>query len=184
MPTSNLVPYLDHISTLACSQRQVDAICFDLSSAFDFVSHTLLLQRLRTHGLSDSYNIWLHSYITKRYSVVRIHGIYSIPFEVISGVLQGSSVWPLLFNVFVTDLCNVIKHSRHLLFADEIKIYCTVSCETDCTLLQSDIGSVCGWCTANCMKLKYDKIKVPTFTRKTNAINLLKPSGNFTYRQV
>jgi hypothetical protein len=128
------------------------------------------LQKLRAYGLSDSYSSWLHSYITNRYPVVRIHGIYSIPFEVLSGVPQGSVLGPLLFNIFVNDLCNVIKHSRYLSCADDIKIYCAVSCVTDCTLLQSDIDSICGWCVTNCMKLNYDKTKVITFTRKTNAI--------------
>jgi hypothetical protein len=103
---------------------------------------------------------------------------------VLSGVPQGSVPGPLSLNLFIDDVCNIVKHSRYILFADNIKIYCTVRPVTDCTLLQADSDSICGWCAANCMKLKYDKSKVITFTRKTNAINLLKPSGNFIYHQV
>jgi hypothetical protein len=106
-------------------KRQVDAIYFYLSSAFDLDSHTLLLQKLTAYRLSDSYISWLHSYITNVYSVARIHGIYSKPFEVLSGAPQGFVLGPLPFNVFVSGLCNVIKHSRYLLFADDIKIHCT-----------------------------------------------------------
>jgi hypothetical protein len=67
--TTNLVSYLDYISPLICSQCQVDAIYFDLSSTFDPVSHTVLLHKLRAYGLSDGYVSWLHSYTTNRYSV-------------------------------------------------------------------------------------------------------------------
>jgi hypothetical protein len=59
----------------------------------------MLLHKLRAYALSDSYISRLHSYITNRYSVVRIHDIYSTPFEVLSGVPQGSVVGPLLFNL-------------------------------------------------------------------------------------
>jgi hypothetical protein len=118
---NNLVSSLDYTSPLVCSQRQLDAIYFDLSSTFDLVSHTLLLHKLRAYGLSHSYVSWLHSYITNPYSAARIHGIYSTPFEVLSGVPQGPVLDPILFTVFTNDLCNFIKHSRCLLLADGTK---------------------------------------------------------------
>jgi hypothetical protein len=85
-----LVSHLDYISPLIRSQRQIDVTDFDFSSAFDLVSHTLLMHRLTACGLSDSYVSCLQSYITNRYSGVQIHGTYSTPFEVLSGVPQGS----------------------------------------------------------------------------------------------
>ena len=41
--------------------------------------------------------------------------------------------------------------------SDDIKIFHTLSCVTDCTLLMSGIDSIRCWCTANCMKLNNDK---------------------------
>jgi hypothetical protein len=171
--TTNLVSYLDFITPLVGSQRQVDAIYFDLTSAFDLVPHTLLLHKLSALGFSGGYVNFIRSYLINRQSQVRIGGTTSLPFEVLSGVPQGSVLGPLLFNVYINDLCDSIKHSRYLLFADDIKIYRAISSPEDCNLLQSDIDSIRDWCAANFMKLNIDKTKVITFSRKTN---------NFIYR--
>jgi hypothetical protein len=117
-------------------------------------------------------------------SQVRISGIPSSPFEVLSGVPQGSVLGPLLFNVFINDLCDAIAHSKYLLFADDVKIYRAVKSPQDCDLLQSDIYSIQGWCIANCMKLNISKTKVISFSRKTNMLiydyNLCQSSINRT----
>jgi hypothetical protein len=76
----------------------------------------------------------------------------------------------MLFNVFVNYICDAVAHSKYLLFADDIKIFRAVYSPQDCYLLQSDINSVEGWCTANCMKLNIGKTRVISFSRKPNAL--------------
>jgi hypothetical protein len=44
---TNLVTYLDFFTPFVRSQRQVDAIYFDGSSAFDLNPHALLLRKLK-----------------------------------------------------------------------------------------------------------------------------------------
>ena len=73
--------------------------------------------------------------------------------------------------IYITNnLCNSTKYTRYL-FADYIKISRSISSAAACTLLQSDIDSILGWCAANRMKLNIDKTRVITFTRKSNSIN-------------
>jgi hypothetical protein len=79
-------------------------------------------------------------------------------------------LWPLLFNIFINDLCNAINHSRYLLFADDIKIFRAIRSPYECSLLQSDIDSVQSWYTANFMKLNISKTRVISFSRKTNTL--------------
>jgi hypothetical protein len=134
--TSNLVTYLDYITPLVSSQRQVDAVYFDFSSALDLVSHTLLLGKLSSFGLTSACVSWFRSYLTDRFSCVKISGIFSAPFRILCGVPQGSVLGPLLFNVFIDDICNVITHSKFLLFADDINIFRVSKSFDDFTPLQ------------------------------------------------
>jgi hypothetical protein len=139
-------------------------------NTFDLVPHTLLLQKLSAFGLPGGYVNWFCSYLTNRQSQVRVSGILSSPFVVLSGVPQGSVLGPLFFNIFMNDLCDVIIYSRYLLFADDIKIFRVIKSPNICNQLQSDIDSVQGWCTANFMKLNISKTRVISFSRKTNTM--------------
>jgi sarcosine oxidase/L-pipecolate oxidase len=129
---TNLVTYLDFITPLVSSQGKADAIYFDLRSAFDLVPHTLLLQKLSAFGLSGDYANWFCSYLTNRQYQVRVSGILSSPFVVLSGVPQGSVLGPLLFNIFMNDLCDVINYSRYIFLADDTKIFHVIKSPNDC----------------------------------------------------
>jgi hypothetical protein len=92
---TNLVTHADFISPLVGSQRQANAIYFDLSYAFDLVPHCLLLLLLLLHklsafGLSGGYVNWFRSYLSNRKLQVRVSGVLSSLFEILSGVPQGS----------------------------------------------------------------------------------------------
>jgi len=91
---------------------------------------------------------------------------------VLSRIPQAMVLGPLLFNVFIYDLCNFIKPSRYFLLAIDINIFQTVTPVTDCTHLQSHSDSIHSWCAAHGMKPNTGKTRVIKFTRKINAINL------------
>jgi hypothetical protein len=57
---TNLITYVDFISPLVGSQRQSDAIYFDVSNVFDRFPHSLLLRKLSVLGISGSY---VNSYV-------------------------------------------------------------------------------------------------------------------------
>jgi hypothetical protein len=138
------VTYLDCISPLISSQRQVHCIYFDFSSAIDFVPHSILFYKLCTCGLSDSYVNWFRSCLNDRYSSVRILGAVSSP-VVSLDVPLGSVLGPLLCSIFVNDICNVIKYSRYLLFGADINVFQASNSAYDCTLLQAGIEQIQAW---------------------------------------
>lgn len=106
-------------------------LCTKLSWCHLLVSRTLLPYKLIACVLSDAYVSWWRSYLTSPYFAVPIHNFYSTHFELLSSDHQGSLLGSILFNAFINDLCNSIKHSRFFLFADNINIFRTVSSVTD-----------------------------------------------------
>jgi hypothetical protein len=75
----------------------------------------MLRHKLSAFGLSCGYVDWFPSYLFNRQYQAIVFGILSSPFEVLSGVLQGYVLEPLLFTVCVNDLYDEINHSRDLL---------------------------------------------------------------------
>jgi hypothetical protein len=90
---------------------------------------------LELFGLSGGYINWLRSYLFSRKPQVRVSGILSSPTEVLSGAPQGSVLGPLLFNVFINDLCDAVVHSKYILSVDDINMYRAIKFSEDYSLL-------------------------------------------------
>jgi len=98
---------------------------------------------------------------------VRTQVILLYTFVKLSVVPQGMVPGHFIYDVFINDICISIKHSKYFLFV-YVKIVGTIISATDCTLFQSYIDSLCGWCVANNIMRSTDKIRIFTFTEKTN----------------
>ena len=60
-------------------------------------------------------------FLSGRKMIVKVGDVLSICKDVLSGVIQGSVIGPLLFIIFVNDLPNCIN-SLCKLFADDLKL--------------------------------------------------------------
>lgn len=83
----------------------------DASKAFDRINHAKLLNKLRERKLPLCFIKCISCWYSKLYSVVRWNSIYSSEFKVLSGVRQGGILSPILFNVYVDDMIEELKHS-------------------------------------------------------------------------
>lgn len=93
-------------------QTQVDAAYTDFQKAFDKVDHELLLNKLTYNGIRGDLLRWFTSYVTNKSQRVVIKGHQSQPIIVISGVLQGSILGPLLFFIFINDIGRCFANSK------------------------------------------------------------------------
>ena len=85
-------------------------VLLDLSSAFDTVSHDILLDHFNTRfGVSGIALQWLQSYLADRSQRVSINGVLSDGFELRHGVPQGSCLGPLLFSWYTSKLFDITR---------------------------------------------------------------------------
>ena len=76
----------------------------DLSKAFDSIPHDLFIAKMHTFGFSIDVVTFFYSYLKRRKQNVRINNKHSVFQILLSGVLQGSILGPLLFNIFINNL--------------------------------------------------------------------------------
>ena len=166
---SNLMSYVSALNANLEKFKQTDAIYFDFAKAFDKVPHTLIIAKLNRLGFPRWLTAWIRSYLLSRSGYVRLGGVQSRKFSIPSGVPQGSHLGPLIFILFVNDICDRLQ-SQKLMYADDLKIFRTITSVIDCVALQQDIEIIREWCCLNGMTVNPSKCKSISFTRSAAPI--------------
>ena len=102
-----LVKFLNDILVAVDKNRGVVVLLIDLSSAFDTVQHSILLNILRDslHVSGTALN-WFRSFLSGRTQAVVIDGVTSDWLTVSCGVPQGSVLGAILLNIYIVDISN------------------------------------------------------------------------------
>jgi hypothetical protein len=113
--TGSITCYLEN-------KKKCIAVFLDLAKAFDTVSQKILLKKLEAVGIRGLAQKFLTSYLSGRTQAVKIGNKLSnqenIPFE----VPQGSTLGPLLFIIYINELCNMDVGGDIVTFADDTAI--------------------------------------------------------------
>ena len=165
---TQLLPIIDKFSVAMNSKSRVDTIYFDFAKAFDSVNHDLILLKLKNKfGVDGLLLQFLRDYLCNRYQQVAINGSLSGLLPVSSGVPQGSILGPLLFILFIDDICDEISEGTNLgLYADDTKIWREIFSDNDQIELQNDVNKLFAWSVSNLMTFHPDKCKVMAITNK------------------
>jgi Reverse transcriptase (RNA-dependent DNA polymerase) len=131
--TDQILTLNEWIKQSMCRGKPRFMAFLDIKAAYDQVDRNLLWAKCRSRGVPANLIRVLKSLFDDNQSFVAINGKSSEPFPILSGLLQGSLLSPLLYSVFIDDLVEDLNTSavvpdfgledhffRCLLYADDI----------------------------------------------------------------
>ena len=154
----------DRLSNAIDNNEYTAGIFLDLSKAFDTVNHQILLEKLNHYAIRGVAHSWISSYLSNRKQFVQYDSVCSAHSVISCGVPQGSILGPLLFLIYINDLCNVSKVLDFILFADDTNIFFSHRNEDYLqNTLNVELDNVTNWCQANRLSINIKKSKFMIF---------------------
>ena len=148
--------------------------CFvDFSKAFDCIPRDILFERLKSKGITGKvFNLIKKIYMNEKCKI-KVGGMLSDTFDANQGVRQGCILSPLLFNIFISDLPEILSKEENnpakigpdetiscILWADDL-VMISESKEGLTKMLQN----LCDFSCQNGLKINQDKTKCMVFNK-------------------
>lgn len=149
------------------------AVLIDMSKAFDSINTELVLAKLFSYGCRGYVWEWFRNYLSERRQRVEINSGLDVRLsdedKIKKGVPQGTILGPVLFNLFMIDLVNVIKHCDIQLYADDVQIMLNYKPEDAPIAFQKvneDLDNIHCWTSKNGLKINSNKTHAIIFGKK------------------
>ena len=149
-------------------------VLLDLSSAFDTVDHTIILNTLTSLGVRGQAYEWFRSYLNLHSQIVYLKGCSSSPMHLTCGVPQGSVGGPTLFSIYLLGLRPILqRHSvNYHIYADDIQLYVSFrplqsAADESLKILESCINDINSWMHSHSLQLNQSKCEFLLFGSKT-----------------
>ena len=171
----------DHILTLKAiinkyvhdGKGKLYACFVDFRKAFDSLSHQKLFLKMRKNGLNGNILKLLQNIYKNSECSVKLNGKLTQFFKYEKGVIQGNPISPILFNIYVNDLFDVLAEANKtpvtldgissihaLMFADDLIIL-----STSAKGLQDSLDRLDQYCRKWDLKVNLGKTKCIAFSR-------------------
>ena len=149
------------------SRIYLTGLFLDLSKAFDTLNHSFLLSKLENYGIRGVLLKLFESYLTDRKQYVIVNSTNSELREVGCGVPQGSILGPLLFLIYMNDICNASNTSQFILYADDTSVFLgDEDIATLCINFNIELQKISNWLLSNKLILNVKKTQCVIFTNK------------------
>ena len=143
------------------SNKPVDVLYLDFAKAFDSVIYIKLVYKLKLYGISNMILKWVENCLIGRSQCVRVANSCSKLCPILSGVTQRCILGPVLFLIYINDICNSSHQSnvKLKLFAEYVKLYSDVYSTSDDNL-QICLNNIVKWADLWQLKLSPSQFSV------------------------
>lgn len=119
-----LMDSIEEITNQTDKKKIAVGLFIDLKKAFDTINHNNLTEKLDLYGIRGVALNWVKSYLSNRTQFVKLNENSSSYLDIDCGLPQGSVLGPILFILFINDLCKVSQLFTSVLFADDSNLFC------------------------------------------------------------
>ena len=117
------------------------------------MNHDLLVKKLFFYGIRGTANAWLNNYLTNRNQCVVADDHSSGMRLITCGVPQGSVLGPVLFLLYINDICNVSSYLNL-----DTNIFCSSTSLHDLQdTINRELDKLFVWFSVNRLSLNFGK---------------------------
>lgn len=153
-------------------------ISLDIEGAFDNVDQTMLIKKLLAELPADvPVKYWLANFMLRKEIVIKHKNLTSNPRPICTGVPQGSSLGPILWNYTINNIGDVLKQNPKALankfellaYADDIYLMYKGVCHTKTTNeIQAVLNRLSNWLANIRLRINPQKSVQIDFHRNEN----------------
>jgi len=118
-----LYTYTSDIYNALHENKSIISIFIDFKKAFDTVQPSVLLDKMYFYGIRGCIHDWFRSYLCNRTQNTVFNDTFSACKPVNLGAPQRTILGPILFLLYINDICNDFHSLNTILFADDSTFY-------------------------------------------------------------
>jgi ribonuclease P/MRP protein subunit RPP40 len=157
-PTNFLVSFF--LQLFACAsalnkKKYCIGLFLDLKKAFDECSHPILLKKLKKYGISAKAQNWFSSYLKDRKQKVHVNGTFSSVKTFYISVIQGSTLGPILFLIYINDIYNASSLAKFMFADDTACVASNANLDNLVECVNGEIKKIARWFCSNKMAVNW-----------------------------